>query len=170
MIKRAKRDGDPWSGHMAFPGGRMERGDRHGYDAAVRETREEVGLALGDADPCIGRLSEITVHAGLGLAARPMVVSPYVFRLHRDVEFRPNHEVDEVVWVPLSFLLEPGNVERMVWRRNGIEMALPCYRYEGRRIWGLSLMMLAEVLALLGLDSRLLSWPRRRRGRKAATP
>lgn len=59
MIKRAEREGDPWSGHMAFPGGRMDPGDAHGYAVAVRETEEEVGLALGSEDVCIGRLSEI---------------------------------------------------------------------------------------------------------------
>ena len=47
MIKRAEREGDPWSGHMAFPGGRMDKGDANGYAVAVRETEEEVGLTLG---------------------------------------------------------------------------------------------------------------------------
>ena len=59
MIRRAKREGDPWSGHMAFPGGRMERADRHGFDVARRATEEEIGLQLLESDPCIGRLSEI---------------------------------------------------------------------------------------------------------------
>ncbi len=47
MIKRAEREGDPWSGHMAFPGGRMDKADAHGYAVAVRETAEEVGLTAG---------------------------------------------------------------------------------------------------------------------------
>ena len=75
MIKRAEHEGDPWSGHMAFPGGRMEPGDRHGLDVARRETEEEVGLALADDEPCIGRLSDIMAHPAL-LGRRPMVVSP----------------------------------------------------------------------------------------------
>jgi 8-oxo-dGTP pyrophosphatase MutT (NUDIX family) len=148
MIKRAERDGDPWSGHMAFPGGRMDSDDRHGFDVAVRETEEEIGLTLGEADPCIGRLSEIMTHPQI--IRRPMVVSPYIFRLDRDVEFNPNYEVAEVLWVPLEFLLNRSNVEKMVWERKGVEIPLPCYRYEGRQIWGLSLMMLDEFLGLLG--------------------
>ncbi len=40
MIKRAEREGDPWSGHMAFPGGRMDPTDQNGYAVAVRETEE----------------------------------------------------------------------------------------------------------------------------------
>ena len=50
MIKRAERVGDPWSGHMAFPGGRMDKSDANGYAVAVRETAEEVGLSLGPED------------------------------------------------------------------------------------------------------------------------
>lgn len=56
MIKRAEREGDPWSGHMAFPGGRMDKVDAHGFAVAVRETEEEVGLTLGPEDQCIGRV------------------------------------------------------------------------------------------------------------------
>jgi 8-oxo-dGTP pyrophosphatase MutT (NUDIX family) len=147
MIKRAERDGDPWSGHMAFPGGRMDPGDRHGFDVAVRETEEEIGLTLGNAEPCIGRLSEIMTRPLL--LRRAMIVSPYVFRLDREPDFNPNHEVDEVVWVPLAYLLDRANREPMTWLRGKIEIPLPCYLYEGYRIWGLSLMMLDELLELL---------------------
>lgn len=149
MIKRAESEGDPWSGHMAFPGGRMESDDRHGLDVARRETGEEIGLELGLEDPCIGRLSDIMTHPGL--KRRPMVVTPYVFRLHREVEFTPNYEVAEVVWIPLSFLMHRDNRERMQWRRGRIDIPLPCYMFEGRRIWGLSLMMLDELMGLLQL-------------------
>jgi 8-oxo-dGTP pyrophosphatase MutT (NUDIX family) len=125
----------------------MDPGDRHGFDVALRETREEIGLSLDDGDPCIGRLSEITTHPGVRRKA--MVVSPYVFRLDRDVEFSPNHEVAEVVWVPLQFLLDIGNREQMTWQRGKVPIPLPCYLYEGRRIWGLSLLMLDELMSLL---------------------
>ena len=61
MIKRAERDGDPWSGHMAFPGGRMDPIDRHGHDVAIRETEEETSLLIdekwmmGDGKPVRSR-------------------------------------------------------------------------------------------------------------------
>jgi 8-oxo-dGTP pyrophosphatase MutT (NUDIX family) len=147
MIKRAERRGDPWSGHMAFPGGRMEAHDRHGLDVAIRETREEIGLNLEDQEPCIGRLSELMTH--IQLRRRPMVVSPYLFRLQREVDFEPNHEVAEVIWVPVGFLRDRENRELMHWQRGKVPVPLPCYYYRGRRIWGLSLMMLDELLALL---------------------
>ena len=147
MIKRAERKGDPWSGHMAFPGGRLDPTDRHGFAAAVRETEEEVGLTLGPGEPCIGRLSDINARPHKG--AFGMAVSPFVFRLEREVTFTPNYEVAEVVWIPLEFLLESDNREDMVWERGGVKIPLPCYFYEGRRIWGLSLMMLDELMDLI---------------------
>ena len=147
MIKRAEREGDPWSGHMAFPGGRMDPGDANGYAVAKRETEEEVGLHLGPSDHCIGRLSDINARPHRG--ALGMAVSPFVFRLEREVEFQPNYEVAEVVWVPMEFLLDTDNREQMVWEYKGVKMSLPCYMYGRRRIWGLSLMMLDELMDLV---------------------
>ncbi len=160
MIKRADREGDPWSGHMAFPGGRMDKTDAHGYAVAVRETAEEVGLILGAQDECIGRLSEL--HARPQRGTFGMAVSPFVFRLDRDVTLTPNHEVAEVVWVPLEFLSDAQNREEMIWTYKGVRLPVPCYRYEGRCIWGLSLMMLDELLDLAeGKTPKRLRWRRR---------
>lgn len=159
MIKRAERQGDPWSGHMAFPGGRMDKADAHGYAVAVRETEEEVGLTLGPQDQCIGRLSDLNARPHKG--AFGMAVSPFVFRLEREVGFRPNHEVAEVVWVPLEFLLDTDNREEMVWEYKGVKIPMPCYMYGDRRIWGLSLMMLDELMDLIeGENPRRPRWRR----------
>lgn len=147
MIKRADRKGDPWSGHMAFPGGRMDKTDANGFAVAVRETAEEVGLTLGPEDECIGRLSDRSARPHRGTLG--MAVTPFVFRLEREVELVPNYEVAETVWVPLEFLLDPDNREDMVWEYKSIEVPMQCYRYQGRRIWGLSLMMLDELMDLI---------------------
>ena len=159
MIKRAEREGDPWSGHMAFPGGRMDPGDAHGFAVALRETEEEIGLTLTEQDPCIGRLSDL--NAQPRRRSIGMIVSPFVLRLDREVRFTPNYEVAEVVWVPLEFLLDPDNRETMVWERGELKITLPCYLYEGRRIWGLSLLMLDELMDLVEGKN-----PRRRRWRR----
>lgn len=160
MIRRAERRGDPWSGHMAFPGGRMDPHDAHGFAVALRETEEEIGLRLGPREPCIGRLSEISARPRPG--ALGMVVTPFVFRLERQVNFVTNHEVAEVVWVPLEFLLDAANRREMIWEYRGARIPVPCYFYEGRRIWGLSLMMLHELLDLVEGRRR----PRARRWRR----
>ncbi len=159
MIKRAEREGDPWSGHMAFPGGRMDKTDANGYEVAVRETAEEVGLILGAKDECIGRLSDLNARPHRGTFG--MAVSPFVFRLDREVTFTPNHEVAEIVWVPLEFLLDTDNREEMIWDYKSARVPVPCYRYEGRCIWGLSLMMLDELLDLVeGKNPKRLDWRR----------
>lgn len=148
MIRRAEREGDPWSGHMGFPGGRMETDDEHGRATAQRETEEEIGVDLDDAGHCIGRLSDIISRPHYG--RRPMVITPYVFAVHVMPPVRTNHEVEEVVWVPLAFLTDPGKREKMQWKYRGLlPMTLPCYFYKGCQIWGLSLVMLDEMLGLM---------------------
>lgn len=149
MIKRAEREGDPWSGHMAFPGGRMDADDITGIRTAYRETLEELSIDVEKAGHCIGRLSDLVSRPHSG--RRPMVVSPYVFHLHTPVTPQPNHEVAEALWVPLSFIADPRNRERMEWRRGRLALDLPCYFYGGRRIWGMSLAMLDELLGLVSV-------------------
>lgn len=147
MIRRAEREGDPWSGHMAFPGGRKDPSDRNTLQTALRETAEEVGFEAGDSSRLLGRLSDIATHARLRHG--PMVITPYVFGLRERPALVPNHEVAETVWVPLGFLAERSNREKMRWAPNGVPLELPCYLFGGRRIWGLSLMMLDELLEIL---------------------
>ena len=159
MIRRAEREGDPWSGQMAFPGGRLEPGDANALAAARRETQEEIGLCLGAGAPCLGRLSEL--NAVNRRLRGSLVISPYVFHLQRAVTFHPNHEVAEVLWVPLAFLLNADNREEMLWQRGQDTLRLPCYIYARRRIWGLSLSMLDELMNLVAGES-----PRRPRWRR----
>ncbi len=145
LIKRAERTGDRWSGHMAFPGGREEKADKSVRGTAIRETSEEIGLELPKHN-YMGRLSDVmTLAHG---SKKPMVVSPYVFRLAGQPKLVLNHEVAEVVWLPLSFLADPGNRESMRWDKNGVGIKLPCYHYNGYKVWGLTLRMLDELTHL----------------------
>lgn len=145
LIKRAERTGDRWSGHMAFPGGREEKADKSVRGTAIRETSEEIGLELPKHN-YMGRLSDVmTLAHG---SKKPMVVSPYVFRLAGHPKLVLNHEVAEVVWLPLSFLADPGNRESMRWDKNGVGIKLPCYHYNGYKVWGLTLRMLDELTHL----------------------
>ncbi len=152
MIERAKREGDPWSGHMAFPGGRVDPEDAHSYDAALRECEEEVGLTVDSHGGLIGRLSELPTHWRNGLSEK-MYVTPFVFALASVPELKPNYEVADTVWVPLSYLAELENRDEMVWDKDDMHFELPCYYFQGKTIWGLSLGMLDELLLAVGLAS-----------------
>lgn len=149
MIERSEREGDPWSGHMGFPGGRMDADDAHSYDAAKRETREEIGLDIDAVGRYLGRLSDISTHLRSGTSA--MLVTPFVFALEDVPELTPNHEVADILWVPLAFLADAGNRDSMSWQFEEFELQLPCYFYRERRIWGLSLGMLDEFMRVSGL-------------------
>lgn len=142
LARRTRRTGDPWSGHMAFPGGRQADDDADNLACAVRETDEETGLTLARTD-CVGRLSDRVTRSHRH--PLPMAVTPYVFRLPPNApEPRPSPEIAETLWLPLSFLADPANRGRMRW---GV-VPLPCYDYRGRRVWGLTLLMLDELMRL----------------------
>jgi 8-oxo-dGTP pyrophosphatase MutT (NUDIX family) len=146
FIRRAEHPLDPWSGHMAFPGGRVDPGDRDPLSAAVRETREELALDLVASGRLLGRLAEVPAIAR-GRRV-PLVIQPYVFALATagEPELVPSEEVAEVLWVPFSYLQAPANRQTLRYRRDGIDVELPCYRYQGREIWGLTLRMIDDLL------------------------
>lgn len=147
FIQRADDPNDPWSGHMAFPGGRVDPGDAGPLAAAIRETREEVGMILEPERHQIGRLSDVrAIGRGRPLS---MVITPFVFAIDRPPSLTANHEVDATVWVPLAFLAAHGNRETMPYRRNGLELELPCYHFRGHLIWGMTLGMVDELLSLV---------------------
>lgn len=147
MIKRAEQKGDPWSGHMAFPGGMAETEDTNNLRTARRETWEEIGLDTDEHTRHVGRLSDklIPAHG----KRKPMVVTPYVFSIENIPELTANHEVAEVVWVPLNYLADRNNRQVMTWKGKKIPVKLPCYLYQEKRIWGLSLGMLDELIELV---------------------
>jgi 8-oxo-dGTP pyrophosphatase MutT (NUDIX family) len=148
FIHRAEHPRDPWSGQMAWPGGRVDDDDAGPLATALRETREELGLDLERDAELLGALSEVRTHLRRGPG--PVSVVPFVFELKGEPVLTPNREVQEALWVPLSFVLDHGNRGRMVWTGRGVPLVMPCYRFEGRVIWGLTLHMLDELLRLLG--------------------
>ena len=152
MMKRAERDGDPWSGHVSFPGGRVTRDDARTRAAALRELQEETGFdPSGRVEP-IGRLSDLLTreHA----RPLPMVVSPYVYRTPRALALKPGVEAAELRWVPLSWLTDPLRRQTLTWKVAGLRVPAPCIDLGGARLWGLSLMMTRELLRVARLTGQ----------------
>ena len=79
-----------------------------------------------------------------------MLVAPFIFRVDGTPSFEPNHEVDDTVWVPLNFLLDDANRGRHQWDWRGEVLESDAFTYDGRLIWGLSLMMIDELLEIIG--------------------
>ncbi len=133
FIVRAEHPRDPWSGHVAFPGGRVDAADADALATAVRETREELALDLERS---------ARILAGLPAVPTPMRRGPGPMWVAAVA-------VQEALWVPLEFLADPGNRDRFVWRRFGVPIPMPCLRWDGRLIWGLTLRILDDLLALI---------------------
>ncbi len=144
MIQRAEREGDPWSGQMAFPGGKHDTDDQHITHTALREIEEELGVP-GKLLHRFGRLSDILARP-YRIQQKPMVVSPLLFEPLKPLRFRPNEEVADVIWVPIDYFTEPSHRQVISWNKHGVQLELPCYYYKDKKIWGLSLLMIDEFM------------------------
>jgi 8-oxo-dGTP pyrophosphatase MutT (NUDIX family) len=141
LIRRAEHERDRWSGHIALPGGRVDAGDQSAWAAAIRETREEVGLRL-DHVPCLGSLKTQPVRSAGMLTG--MSLSSFVFHLGASLEpLTPtDDEVAEAFWVPLRHLLDHRNAVHRPTLREGVTRHFPAILYHGHYIWGLTYRVL----------------------------
>jgi len=145
IIRRADREGDPWSGHMAFPGGRHEEGDASPRFTAERETREEVGVDLTGAE-YLGRLDD--VHA----KGSPLVISAFVYLATASELKLREREVREVFWLSLRDLLDPDAHVKYNYPQAGPDWLFPGIGVgedEQRVIWGLTYGFLEQLLGLV---------------------
>lgn len=147
FIRRAKQEQDPWSGHMAFPGGRQEKQDSGPLEAACRETLEEVSIDLSRSAELIGQLDD--VHASARGRIIPLAITPFIFLLTGGVDTRPNEEVEEIFWVPVTKMLDPKHGSTVPYTLAGQRYDLPCFRISGQVIWGLTYQMLMRLFAVL---------------------
>ena len=152
LIRRAVHPGDPWSGDMGLPGGRVDPGDLSPLAAALRETREELGLDLEALGRPLGRLSEVRTHLPIGSV--PHSVVPFAFAVEGSPALVPNEEVQEALWLPLPFLLDRANRSWFTWVRKGLPLPMSCYRFEGRVLWGLTLKIVDELLEAAEASTR----------------
>jgi 8-oxo-dGTP pyrophosphatase MutT (NUDIX family) len=146
FIERSHRDGDPWSGHLAFPGGRVDAGDDHSEATAARETWEEIGLDLAASASAIGQLDDLEGPT----PSRLVTVSLHAWWL--DDPQPPldlNYEVEDAFWVDLAVLLDP---ERHIQYDYPVRpgMKYPGIDLDGRVLWGLTLRLVDGLFERLG--------------------
>jgi len=145
-IERAHTSRDPWSGHIAFPGGRVEESDPSLRATAERETREEVGLHLHDAH-CLGRLDDVQ---GSSL---PVRVAAFVFAVESDIELDTNVEVHRAFWRPLRTLCDPHRQCQHLAQMGDELRPMPAVDLLGPKrplLWGITYRFTAQLTALLG--------------------
>ncbi len=149
LIKRAQREGDPWSGHMAFPGGRAQEADPSAESVAEREAAEEVGLRLLP-EHRLAPLIELPVRAG----GREMALKLAAFVYHLDSAPPPLTpqvaEVAEALWAPLAHLYDPAHRTRYRFPREGTMLDFPGIAVGGHIVWGLTYRVLAELGERMG--------------------
>jgi 8-oxo-dGTP pyrophosphatase MutT (NUDIX family) len=147
FIRRAERRGDPWSGQVAFPGGRAEPSDRDASEVARRETYEEIGLSLQ------------TGHLVGPLPVRPIgrqeldLLSPFVYYVatgaQAEARVRERHEVASVFWVPLHHLFDDEAATELEYPMGGTPSRFPGIRYGDHVIWGLTLRVLESFAEIM---------------------
>lgn len=151
LIRRSTHPRDPWSGQMAFPGGRVAPEDAAAVDAAIRETREEVGLDLTGALR-LGALPEIPL-VGRG---RPLggVVAPFAFYAGAELpELRIDPvEVAAAYWIELSYLRDPCHRTTLEREVSGTPRQLPAIRFQDTLIWGMTYRILTALLEAIEAD------------------
>lgn len=150
FIERAERAGDPWSGHMAFPGGGRDPRDPDVQRAAERETLEEVGISLAGSPP-LGRLPDL--EGRHGRRPLPLVISAFVYAVEPPGPPRLNHEVRHAFWFPVAELLDPSRHVEHVLEGPGGPLRFPgiCIGDPERHVvWGLTYRFLQHFFEVLG--------------------
>ncbi len=142
LIRRAERAGDPWSGHLALPGGRREPGDPDLVATAIREVAEEVGFSL-DPARLAGSLDDVIPRTP---SLPPVAVRPYLFFLPDRPVITLNAEVSAAEWVEVEHLLRPETYRSVQIQLGGESRTFPAYHLEDGFVWGMTERILTGFL------------------------
>lgn len=140
LMRRAAREGDPWSGQIGLPGGRWDATDESLEHTALRETFEEVGIDIRTQGAVLGQLDELRPRTPV---LPPIIVRPFVCALHVEPRIVPNHEVAELRWVRLGELFHPETRVRTSVRVRDIQMKVDAYQLGDFTVWGMTERILA---------------------------
>ncbi len=154
FIRRAAFESDPWSGDIAFPGGRISGPEEPPRLAAERETREEVGIDVSTAE-CLGQLDDVVGGDGT------VVVSGFVYTLRSPVTLTTNHEVASAGWVPVARLAEPERQTMSSFRYKDRDVRLPAIRVfddDSPHLWGLTYQFVERFMRTIGREIPVMPW------------
>jgi 8-oxo-dGTP pyrophosphatase MutT (NUDIX family) len=149
LIRRSEREGDPWSGHVALPGGREEPEDSDLIATAIRETAEEVGILL-DRSELLGTLDDVTPRS---IVKPPFMVRPFVFGLGSEPRLQLSSEVASAHWEPLETLMRAEARGELPLTIAGVTRRFPSYQTTAGTLWGMTERVLSGVLRELKGES-----------------
>ncbi len=142
LMQRAEREGDPWSGHLSFPGGHVEDDDEGDLAAAIRETEEEIGLIFTHSQ-LLGALNPIQTR-GRGVPRR--IIAPFLFAVPELPFVQPNDEVAAVHTIGLDPLLYGFGRSHFTLTHRNEPWRLPQVHFSGGKLWGLTLQIVDDLL------------------------
>jgi 8-oxo-dGTP pyrophosphatase MutT (NUDIX family) len=117
------------AGQFSFPGGGREPSDETPLHTALREAEEEIGIPP-DRVQVLGMLDEAPTVTSFR-------IRPFVGVIPGDLHYRPNpEEIELILEVPLTALLDPRSSRREVWRRNDRDHEVYFFDYGEHVIWG----------------------------------
>jgi 8-oxo-dGTP pyrophosphatase MutT (NUDIX family) len=132
-------------GQISFPGGGKDTADANLWETAVRETEEEIGVPRAGVR-LLGALPKL-------VTVTDFEVSPFVGAIPYPTAFAPHAgEVESIIEVPLSYLLDPMVVEERPVKWKGQDLTTLVYHYKGHAIWGATARILADLLTVMRED------------------
>jgi 8-oxo-dGTP pyrophosphatase MutT (NUDIX family) len=142
LIQRAERPGDPWSGHMALPGGRRDPEDVDLLATALRETSEEVGISLS-RESLVGALADVVPRTP---TLPPIAVRPFLLAVPNRPVLILNPEVAAASWVGLEELLRPDAHQQVSVNIQGISREVSAFLLEAGLVWGMTERVLSGLV------------------------
>ncbi len=138
IVKRAENPADPWSGQMAFPGGKRDSKDQNLKQTVVRETLEETNINLLDRCRFLGAME------ALRSTQRPeMKILPFVILLKHEPSIKLNEELERFAWILLKGLAQRKGTVRFSFGE------FPAYDLGNNVIWGLTYRILEKFIRTL---------------------
>jgi len=142
LVQRAEREGDPWSGQIGLPGGRVKQGAETPRTALHREVDEEVGIKLEEVGMELGSLS-----VGHPMRRLEMRVQPWVYGLRIKPRVSISSEIAGFFWTNLADLPTKNKMSEITIR--GKPWSVESFVVEGKVVWGFTYRVLTELLPIL---------------------
>jgi 8-oxo-dGTP pyrophosphatase MutT (NUDIX family) len=148
FVERKVREGDPWSGQMALPGGFAAPADTSLSATAERETAEETGITIPGTGALLGILDDVSPRTPY---LPPLVVTPCLFVVPERLAATPGPEVESAVWLRVEELYDPGSRRPYRLQFRGVNREFESIVIGRYTIWGLTERVLRQLGDLAGV-------------------